>query len=245
MRKAVLIAGDSSYRFTTGQADSTRETQQGRIDLQQEPLIRCIHQRKSSVKFREETSMVRGMPFGSMVAALLLALVMGGVPRAQAGEMHDSDQPTKRQLHLTGAQLLSAHGGSQDSAHEDGTISLAGLINFDPEEGVVSSVKATLVYQDSNSPADGITCHFSSPTALSEDCGLGTLSLSFVSGNECVQTISGTPVPQDPGVAITFDLYCGGENHATIIETKVDLDDALGDEVSDGTVVGSIERADE
>jgi hypothetical protein len=174
--------------------------------------------------------MTPGKLFGPAVVALTFGLAIVGAARA--------DSPPNT---LSGRLLISAHGGTSDNTDDHGTISLAGLIDF--ESAKTQLVQVTLVYQDSNDPGDGFTCILANPN----DCaysiasrGIGTLKLTVGAADNCFQTIDQTVNVPNAGNSITFTAYNITNHNARIVETQINLLDSDGDIVSDGTAVGSL-----
>ena len=173
--------------------------------------------------------------FGSAVLALTLALVIVWGARADC------------QNALNGHLFITAHGGTTDATGDHGTISLAGLIDFFNSASVNQVDQITLVYQDSNDPADGFTCIFADPFdgtySVDRASGIGSLKLTVGATDKCFQTVNPVINVPNAGRSITFTVYVIGNQDARIVETQINLVDSDTDLVGDGTAVGSLAAA--
>jgi hypothetical protein len=116
------------------------------------------------------------------------------------GELSSSEFPNSN---ILGPNLISANGDTTDTDADDGSLGIAGKIDFN-RHGGADSLNVTVSYQDDDQPPDNFVCTLTTPAdvsyVLSE--GVGKLTLAISSSDNCV-----FPNGSAPTGSITFNLY--------------------------------------
>jgi hypothetical protein len=136
---------------------------------------------------------------------------------------------------ISGPKILSAAGGTIDTAGDPGYLVLGGFVTLN-DHGGARSLDVTITYEDQY-PEDAFTCTLTTPSDLTYSIskGIGTLTLTVGSGEVC----NAYALYDNLGNGITFQIYAVGSK-VKMVSTGSTLNDSNDDTVDPFGVSGAM-----